>query len=228
MEAARVILKPSNLGALRAAWRAAMAYDRVQLPQFDIQNSDTPKLYISGVIGLDDSPGDFVKAVHTLEAKTIDVHINSPGGFVWDAIEMHQALVSHPATVTVHIDGLAASAASFLAMAGDTRTIAQGGRMMIHDAQGVGIGSPSDMREYADLLDSVSDDIAGIYAARSGGKPAAWRAAMTATTWYSAAEAVGAGLADRVSTVNKKTSGTNLAARMLRARAAVALEGVSK
>jgi ATP-dependent protease ClpP protease subunit len=71
------------------------------------------------------------------------------------------------------------------------------------------------MREYADLLDAVSNDIAGIYAGRAGGKPAAWRTAMTATTWYSATEAVDAGLADSVAT---KASGPDNRTRLIQAR----------
>jgi ATP-dependent protease ClpP protease subunit len=191
---------PSNLAALRAAWRVTAEVPERSTPCFRVVNAATPKLYVYDVIGgWDLDAGEFVQAVHAIDAKAIDLHINSPGGFVYDAVAMFEALSAHPASVDVHIDGLAASAASFLAMAGDSVEIARGGRMMIHDAQGVGIGSPADMREYADLLDAVSNDISGYYAARAGGKPAAWRGAMTATTWYSASEAVDAGLADRVS-----------------------------
>jgi ATP-dependent protease ClpP protease subunit len=117
----------------------------------------------------------------------------------------------------VHIDGLAASAASFVAMAGDSIEIARGGRMMIHDAQSVGIGGPAEMREYADMLDAISDDIAGYYANRAGGKPAAWRAAMAKETWYSAAEAVDARLADRL-TPAKKNSAPDNRTRLIVAR----------
>jgi ATP-dependent protease ClpP protease subunit len=162
--------------------------------------------------------GEFVKAVHGLDVDTIDLHINSPGGFVYDAVAMFEAIQQHPATVDVHIDGLAASAASFLAMAGDSVDIAKGGRMMIHDAQGIGIGGPADMREYADLLDAVSDDISAYYAARAGGKATEWRAAMSATTWYSSAEAVDAKLADRVTVARKKEAPEDRASQIIRAR----------
>jgi ATP-dependent protease ClpP protease subunit len=118
---------------------------------------------------------------------------------------------------------MAASAASFLIQAADHRVMATGSRGMIHDAQVVAVGSPAEVREAADLGDAVSDDIASIYAERAGGKPASWRAAMTATTWYSAQEMVDAGLADRVAT---KTSGASNRSRLTKARAAVALGGV--
>ncbi len=192
---------PSNLAQLRAAWRAAEGVSAIADACFQVSNSgQAPRLYVTGLIGgMDSDAADFVQAVHAIKAKTIDLHINSPGGFVYDAVSMYEALVAHPAAVTVHVDGLAASAASFLAQAGDTREIAKAGRMMIHDAQMIAMGSPADLREAADLGDAVSDDISSIYAARAGGKPAAWRKAMTATTWYSAQQAVDAGLADRVS-----------------------------
>jgi ATP-dependent protease ClpP protease subunit len=222
--------QPNNLRALRAAWRAASedVTPRVT-PCFEVRNAtdETAKLYVYDVIGgwdLDSS--EFVKAVHGITAKSIDMHVNSPGGFVYDAVSMYEAVKQHPANVTTHIDGLAASAASFLALAGDSVEIARGGRMMIHDAQGVGIGSPADMREYADLLDEVSNDIAGYYAEHTGGKPAKWRAAMTATTWYSASEAVSAGLADRISGDSKKSEPEDLRSQLIRARARVALGGV--
>ena len=114
-------------------------------------------------------------------------------------------------------DGLAGSAASFLAMVGDTVSISKGGRMMIHDAQLVAMGSPAELREFADMGEEVSNDIAGYYAGRAGGTPASWRKAMNATTWYSAQQAVDAKLADRV-TGDKKTSGPDNRTRLIQAR----------
>jgi len=211
-----MIQLPSNLAQLRAAWRVTSAVEPRSTPCFTLTNAAVPKLYVHGMIGgYDADSSEFVQAVHGLDAKAIDVHINSPGGFVYDGVAMYEALKSHPATVNMHIDGLAASAASFLAQAGDSVEIAKAGRMMIHDAQGVGMGSPADMREYADLLDAVSDDIAGIYAGRAGGKPAAWRSAMSATTWYSAQQAVDAKLADRVA---GSSSGPDNRTRLIQAR----------
>lgn len=220
---------PSNLALAehRALWRATNAVPVRSEACFRLTNAAVPKLYVFDIIGgWDSDAGEFVQAVHAIDAEAIDLHINSPGGHVYDAVAMYEALRSHPAAVNVHIDGLAASAASFLAQAGDSIEISGSGRMMIHDAQVAAWGSPADLREAADVADEVSNDIAGIYAARAGGKPATWRTAMTATTWYSAAAAVDAKLADRVAGADKKASGSNLAARLTRARAAVALGGV--
>jgi ATP-dependent protease ClpP protease subunit len=216
---------PNNLRSLRAAWRVTAEVDERATPCFRISNADTSaKILVYDVIGgYDLDASDFVRELHALDVKSIDLHVNSPGGFVYDGVAMYEALKAHPATVSVHVDGLAASAASFLAQAADPYNakadtggvrVAKAGRMMIHDAQGIGIGSPADMREYADLLDSVSNDIAGIYADRAGGKPEAWRGAMQATTWYSAAQAVDAGLADRVT----GGSGPDNRTRLIQAR----------
>lgn len=212
--------RPSNLDQLRAAWRVTNDVVSRETPCFRVSNADTdrPKLYVYDIIGgWDSDAGEFVRAVHALQADALDLHINSPGGFVYDAVAMYEALATSTATVDVHIDGLAASAASFLAMAGATVDIAKGGRMMIHDAQGIGIGGPAQMREYADMLDDISADISGYYADRAGGTPASWRKAMAAETWYSAQESVDAKLADRV-TGAKKTSGPDNRSRLIQAR----------
>lgn len=223
-----MIRQPSNLAQLRNAWRTANEVVTRE-PCFRVVNAATPKLYVHGMIGgYDLDATEFVQAVHGITAKAIDLHVNSPGGFVWDAVSMFEALRSHPAKVATYVDGLAGSAASFLALAGDTVQTAKGSRWMVHDAQIVAMGSPAEVREYADLGDAVSDDIAGIYADRAGGKPAAWRSAMKATTWYSAQEAVDAGLADRVTGSDTTNSGASNRSRLIKARAAVTLKGVSK
>ncbi len=209
--------QPSNLGQLRAAWRAA--YDipvRPAAAAWSITNAATPKLYVNGMIGGDDSDAaDFVRAVHGINAKRIDLHVNSLGGFVWDTLTMYEALKSHPAYVTAYVDAMAASAASFLIQSADLRVAATGSRGMVHDAQMIAVGSPAEVREIADMGDAVSDDIASIYAERAGGKPAAWRTAMRATTWYSASQMVDAGLVDRVAT---KTNGPDNRTRLILAR----------
>jgi ATP-dependent protease ClpP protease subunit len=145
---------------------------------------------------------DFTRELDAITAPVIDLHINSGGGDVWDGYAIWQALKSHPADVTAHIDGIAASAASFIAMSAQEILIGQPARMMIHDAAGLVYGPPADLRMYADLLDSISADVAQIYADKAGGKAADWRESMQANggwgTWYSSAQAVEAHLADRV------------------------------
>jgi len=142
---------------------------------------------------------DFVAELAALDVSAIDVHINSPGGEIFDGIAIMNALRAHRATVTTYVDSLAASIASVIAMAGDRIVMAPNSQMMIHDGSGFCIGDAADMREMADLLDRQSDNIAAVYADKAGGTVEEWRARMTAETWYTAAEAVEAGLADEIS-----------------------------
>ncbi len=143
---------------------------------------------------------DFVAELSAMDAGSIDLHINSPGGEVFDGIAIMNALKAHKAKVTCYVDSLAASIASVIAMAGDKIVMAPHSEMMIHDASGVGFGNADEMREYADMLDRQSDKIAGIYAERAGGTTLQWRNRMKAETWLSAKEAVEIGLADEIDT----------------------------
>lgn len=140
----------------------------------------------------------FVQDLQALDTQAINLRINSPGGDVFDGIAIYNALRNHPASVSVTVDGLAASIASVIAMAGDTITMGRGAQMMIHDALAMCVGNAADMRQTAALLDKCSDNIAGFYADKAGGDVADWRATMAAETWYTADEAVAAGLATSV------------------------------
>ncbi|MBP9918705.1 MAG: Clp protease ClpP [Dermatophilaceae bacterium] len=146
------------------------------------------------------SAKEFAAALDAVPAGTarIRLHINSPGGEVFDALAILNLLRQHPAKVTAVVDGLAASAASFIAAGADEVLMGPNSQLMIHDARGVCLGPAADMRDLADLLDKISNNIASIYADRAGGTTAGWRAAMLAESWYTAQEAVDAGLADRI------------------------------
>lgn len=145
------------------------------------------------------SSGSFVRQLKAIEAPQIMVRINSSGGNVFDAIAMSNALRDHPARVTTVVDGLAASAASFIATAGDEVIMNRNSELMIHNPKAVMAGGSSEMRSIADRLDAVRDNIASMYAAKAGGSVDQWRDLMSAETWFSADEAVQVGLADRVS-----------------------------
>lgn len=146
--------------------------------------------------------GEFVEQLRAVGTPTIDLHINSPGGSVFDGVAIYNALSQHPATVNGFVDGLAASAASFIAQACDSITMNPGSMMMVHDAIGMTWGNALDHTTMAGLLTQVSDSIADLYAKRAGGTAATWRAVMENNggegKWYTAREAVDAGLADRV------------------------------
>lgn len=140
----------------------------------------------------------FVDQLNSITAPKITVYLNSPGGEVFDGIAIHTALAMSKAHVTTFVTGVAASAASFIAMAGDTIKMARNATMMIHDASGLAWGNAETMRSEADLLDKLSDNIADMYAMQAGGDAADWRAAMKRETWYTGREALEAGLIDEI------------------------------
>lgn len=144
--------------------------------------------------------------IKSLDTDEIVVRINSPGGDAFDGIAIMNALRAHSATVTVRVDGLAASAASVIAMAGDEIVMGEGAQMMIHEAWLYTSGSADYLRSEADRLDKMTDSITSLYARRAGGEFDEWRALVAAETWFTAEEAVAAGLADRVGT-NEAESG---------------------
>ncbi|MFB4312925.1 head maturation protease, ClpP-related [Actinomadura sp. 21ATH] len=158
-----------------------------------------------GFFGL--TAGSLVDQLSALDTPQINVRINSPGGEIFDGIAIHNALRSHQAKVNVRVEGIAASIASVIAMAGDEVEMAPHSQMMIHDGMGVAIGNAQEMREMADLLDRQSDNIAAVYAEKAGGRKDSWRKKMRAETWYTAQEAVEAGLADKVATPPKRRTG---------------------
>ena len=138
----------------------------------------------------------FIADLRGVTAPNLRVRINSPGGSVFEGIAIANALRSHPANVTIQIDGIAASIASVIAMAGNRIEMAPNTMLMIHDASGVCLGNAADMEEMAELLDLISDNIADAYAARAGGTREQWRERMRAETWYLPDDAVENGLAD--------------------------------
>lgn len=141
---------------------------------------------------------DFIQEINALDVASLTVHINSPGGDVYDGVAIYNALLAHAADVTTSVEGLAASIGSVIAQAGSPRIVARASQMMIHEPFAGCVGNAADMREAAGMLDKVADMLADVYAARAGGTPAMWRKAMAAETWYSSDEAVQAGLADAV------------------------------
>lgn len=144
------------------------------------------------------SAATFAKDLAQISADQITVRINSPGGDVYEAIALLNTLRGHRARIVTMIDGLAASAASFVAMAGDEIVVCRNAELMIHDAWVYAGGNAEEMRKHADNLDRISDNIASIYAERAGGTTEEWREVMRAETWFSATEALAAGLADRI------------------------------
>ncbi len=126
----------------------------------------------------------------------LTVRINSPGGFAFDGIAIYNLLKEH--NPTIQVVGLAASAASVIAMAGEVELM-QGAQLMIHDPWGGIVGNADNLRSYADEMDRMAEDIADIYANRPGVDRNEIRQAMRDETWYRGDEAIEAGLADHSS-----------------------------
>jgi HK97 family phage prohead protease len=182
-----------------------------KLPWFEIRNAagdqpepgeepGTASVYvydeIGGSYGVDAKA--FAEQLDEITAPNISLRINSPGGSVFDGITIHSSLLHHPATVTTYVDGLAASAASVIAMAGDRIVMMPGAQLMIHDASMTDDGNAADKEAAKVYLNRQSDNIASMYAGRAGGDPAEWRDLMRAETWAFGQEAVDLKLADEV------------------------------
>ena len=145
------------------------------------------------------SAKDFIAELGALPAATpIELRLNSPGGSVFDAVAIYNALKRHDGSVTVTIDGIAASAASYVAMAGDAVVMPENAFLMIHDPSGLAIGTAADMRSMAEALDKIGASLVRGYAAKSGKPEEEVAALMAAETWFDAAEALAAGFADRL------------------------------
>ncbi len=159
------------------------------------------------------SANDFISELRELKASKIALHINSPGGEVFDGVAIFNALKRHNAAITVWVDGIAASSASFIAMAGDEVVMAAHSQMVIHEASGLCMGPADDMHQLADFLDKTSNNIASFYAERAGGSIKEWRALMKEETLFSDEEAVEAGLADRVDGEDEEKVAARMTAR---------------
>lgn len=141
---------------------------------------------------------NLVSELAALNVAEITVHLNSPGGDVFDGIAIMNSLRDHPANVVIKVDALAASIASVIAQAGNKIIMGRNSTMMIHNASGFAMGEAEALIKMAELLTATTENIASIYAERAGGTKAQWLKVMAVETWYTADEAVAAGLADEV------------------------------
>lgn len=203
-------LQPAVDFALRAHGKRPAA-DIADIPGFSyaLRAESTPAtLYVYGVIGGGGWFSDGISAVDVADALKaigpgdLNVKINSPGGDVFDGVAIHSLLAAHPGYVTVDVDGHAASAASFIMLAGDLIRGPKNAFVMLHDAMTAPYGNATTLRTAADLLDKVSGTMAEMYADRAGEDAEFWRNVMTVNgedgTWYNGTEAFEAGLFDEV------------------------------
>lgn len=141
---------------------------------------------------------DFIRQLAELTASTIDVRINSPGGSVFDGIAIFNAIRQHKAHIVTHVDALAASIASVIALAGDEVKIAKNAYLMIHEPWTLTAGNSTQLRKDADTLDKFGDTILATYVTKSGADPKEVRQLMQDESWLNADEALELGFVDEV------------------------------
>lgn len=146
------------------------------------------------------------------DAKVLNVHINSPGGDVFEGRAIMAAISAFRGKTVAKIDALCASAATSIALACDEIEMAEGAAFMIHNAKTLAYGDKSDLRHTADVVEKIEGAIVNDYTTRTGKDEAEIRAAMQAETWFTAAEALEYGFVDRVTGKTKVKNTWNLAA----------------
>ncbi|HOD98929.1 MAG TPA: Clp protease ClpP [Syntrophales bacterium] len=173
---------------------------------YEIKNkADKAEVWIYEEIGEDFWTGggvtakNFQKELSAIKAGQIDLHINSPGGAVFDGITIYNLIKQHPANVTTYIDGIAASIASVIALAGDKIVMAENALYMIHNPSGMVMGTAKDMRTFADTLDKVGGTMVTAYTGKTGKDADIIKALLDAETWFTADEAKEMGFVDEIS-----------------------------
>ena len=200
------------------------------------EDDDARTISVYDVIGYDYWTGDGVTAkriaaaLRNMGAGPVTVNINSPGGDMFEGLAIYNLLREHKGEVTVKVLGLAASAASVIAMAGDTVQIARAGFLMIHNAWVVSMGNRNDLREVADWLEPFDAAMADIYAARTGADVNGMAKLMDAEAWVGGTRAVEDGFADELlpSDQVEQTGGKASASAVRRLEAALRSSGMPK
>ena len=155
---------------------------------------------------------EFVSELAAIKSPTINLRINSPGGDVFDARAMATAINNHPSKIVAHIDGLAASAATYIALSADEVRMSEGGFFMIHNAWTLAFGNSADMRAMAGLLDKIDATIVNDYAKKTGKGADEISAWMSAETWFTAQEALDNKFVDSITPGVKAQNNWDLAA----------------
>lgn len=177
---------------------------------------------IYDVIGQDFWTGEGVTArriaaaLRSIGKGPVSVNINSPGGDFFEGLAIYNLLREHDGEITVKVLGLAASAASIIAMAGDTIQVARAGFMMIHNAWAVAMGDRNYLRETADQLEPFDRAMADIYAAQSGMDAKEISELMDAETWMGGSEAIEKGFADELLPSDQVAEGEKASAASVR------------
>lgn len=168
------------------------------------QTADSADVYIYDEIsGWGITAASMVALFKSLDVKTINLHINSPGGSVFDGVTIYNMLMQHSAKIVVYVDGLAASIASLIAMAGDEIIMASNAMMMVHNPWTIVAGNSADLRKQADVMDQIQKTLVSTYVARTGQTAEAIQALLDGETWLTADEALAKGFATSVAEAKK-------------------------
>lgn len=200
------------------------------------EKDEDRSISVYDVIGYDYWTGEGVTAkriaaaLRSMGAGPVTVNVNSPGGDMFEGLAIYNLLREHDGEITVKVLGLAASAASVIAMAGDKVQIARAGFLMIHNAWVMAIGNRNDLVEIANTLKPFDDAMAGIYAARTGQETKAMAKLMDSETWIGGEAAVEDGFADELlpSDQVQKGSGKASASAARRIEAGLRASGMPK
>jgi ATP-dependent Clp protease protease subunit len=194
---------------------------RSQAPKALVIEGDETTIYLYDAIVADDATAEWwggvsaqslVPQIRAIKGGTIKLRINSPGGDVFAAQAICQAIRDTTAKVVAYIDGFAASAATVIATAADEIQISEGGMYMVHCGWTFAVGNSVEMRSTADLLEKVDSTICAQYARKTGMGADEVLAIMRAETWYTAQEAVDAKFIDAISASPKVKAGWDLSA----------------
>jgi ATP-dependent Clp protease protease subunit len=173
--------------------------------------ADDATISILDIIGFEDFGGVTAKrissALRAIGDRDVKVIINSPGGDMFEGIAIYNLLRNHPGKVTVQVIGLAASAASLIAMAGDTIQMSRASFLMIHNVLVLAIGNRNELRDVADFLEPFDDALADVYAARSGMDKKKVAKLMDAETWMNGTQAIEQGFADELMAADAVSEG---------------------
>jgi ATP-dependent Clp protease, protease subunit len=172
-----------------------------------VKEGDEKHIYLEGGIYKDDPWSDdniSAKKVKEMLDGDVVIHLNSPGGSTFEGIAIYNILKDHPGKVTVQIDGIAASAASIMAMGADVVRARPSSMMMIHKGWTIAIGNAEELRETANMLDKVDEASDKAYLDRFNGKPEELEEMLTAETFLTAEDAFAIGLIDEIMTDEAK------------------------
>lgn len=153
---------------------------------------------LSGIVGEDFTADELVANLAEFDGADLRINLQSPGGIITDGLAMYEHFQDYSGRITVRVESLAASIASVLMLGADVIEAGEVATVMVHNPWAVAIGDSSELREQANVLDHLGEQIAKTYARRSGQSVAHWLGVMNAETYFTAEDALGAGLIDRV------------------------------